>query len=401
MGMETTQPCGDGAPGGIDIVLTGDPDAAPVTSEEDQLEGASRWPPPAYSSRKIQPVKTVSTTSEALPADKTPFTYTITLTNRADSAVSLNKIHDNLAPGLKFQRGGPSTVLFPDGITQQTVVSEPDPGLSGCPLDGHILWDVTLLPTLQPYESVVLTFEADRSGGQLSAGNYCNEAWAEPDDDNTKTGMTAAIKVGGVALEDNVCAGSEPGVTVTKKVSQIVDAVPTGSPLPFDTYQLTVEYTITIENVGPTALTLGPSGARAYGIRDLLPLGFCFVESSATYQGAGLADPAWNIPQGSKLCPSSDTRQRLDWDFPKQIPGGETRTLVYRTTALAPAGDYWSDLLVNFTEFTDPPVYTWPTAVVMVRDTFVGSATADGRPIAIFDVSMGGSSGGVDDFVIE
>ena len=98
-GTETATPCGDGAPGGIDIALTGDPDAAPVTSDEDQLEGASLYPPPAYSSRKIQPVKTVTTTDEAVSADKTPFTYTITLTNRDDSSISLNKIHDNLAPG--------------------------------------------------------------------------------------------------------------------------------------------------------------------------------------------------------------------------------------------------------------------------------------------------------------
>jgi len=42
--------------------------------------------------------------------------------------------------------------------------------------------------------------------------------------------------------------------------------------LPSDTFQLTVEYTIEIENVGPDTLNLGPSGATAFGIRDLLPL---------------------------------------------------------------------------------------------------------------------------------
>lgn len=398
-GKETNQPCGDGAPGGIEIVLTADADATPVTSDESQLEGVSLFPPPAYSSRKIQPVKTVVTTDEAMSADKTPFTYTITLTNRDDSSVSLNKIHDNLPPGLKFQCGGTSTILFPDGITQQTVAPEPDPDLTGCPLDSHILWDVTLLPTMQPAESVVLTFQTDRSGAQLSDGNYCNQAWAEPGDDNTKTGMTAMVKVGNVA--DNICAGTDPGVVVTKEVSQIVDAVPSGNPLPSDTYQVTVEYTIEIANVGPVVINLGPSGATTYGLRDLLPLGFCFVDGSATFQGVGLADPDTNIPQGSKLCPSSSDRQRLDWDFSEQIPSGETRTLVYRTTALVPAGDYWSDLLVNFAEFTTPSVYTWPTAVVIVRDSYTVSATADGRPVATFDVSMGGVSGGIDDFVLE
>jgi uncharacterized repeat protein (TIGR01451 family) len=345
-------------------------------------------------------VKTVISTDEAVSADKTPFTYTVTLTNRDDSSISLNKIHDNLPTGLKFQCGGTSTVLFPDGITQQTVVPEPDPGESGCPLDSQLLWDVTLLPTLQPTESVVLTFEVDRSGAQLTDGNYCNEAWAEPRDDNTRTGMTAPVKVGAVSEDDNVCEGSDPGVTVTKVASQIIDAVPSGSPLPSDTYQLTVEYTITIENVGPTVLNLGPAGGASYGLRDLLPLGFCFVDGSATYQGAGLSDPSMNIPLGPKVCPSSTDRQRLDWDFSEQIPSGETRTLVYQVTALVPAGDYWSDLLVNFSEFTSPPVYTWPTAVVIVRDTYVASATVDGRIIATFDISMGGSSGSIDDFVL-
>ena len=55
-------------------------------------------------------------------------------------------------------------------------VPEPDSGLSVCPLDSHVLWDVTLLPTLQPMESVFLTFEVDRSGAQLADGNYSNEA---------------------------------------------------------------------------------------------------------------------------------------------------------------------------------------------------------------------------------
>ena len=120
----------------------------------------------------------------------------------------------------------------PDGVTQQTVAPDPDEGQTGCPLDRHIVWNVTLLPTLQPYESVVLTFGADRSGALLSDGNYCNEAWAEPGDDNTKTGMTAAVKVGSVAEDNDVCEGTEPGAKVTKIVSQIVDAVPTGSPYP-------------------------------------------------------------------------------------------------------------------------------------------------------------------------
>ena len=56
---------------------------------------------------------------------------------------------------------------------------------------------------------------------------------------------------------------------------------------------------------------------------------------------------------------------------------------------------------MNSAKFTNPAIYTWPTAVVMVRDTFTVSATADGRVVATFDVSMGGDSGGIDDFMLE
>ena len=83
------------------------------------------------------------------------------------------------------------------------------------------------------------------------------------------------------------------------------------------------------------------------------------------------------------------------------MASGELRKTVYRATALVPAGDYLNDLLVNFAEFTDPAIYIWPTAVVMVRDIFTVSVKADGRVIATFDVSMGGASGGIDDFVLE
>ena len=61
--------------------------------------------------------------------------------------------------------------------------------------------------------------------------------------------MTAPVTVGTVDEDDHICAGTEPGVTVTKVVSQIMDIVPGGASLPSDTFQLTVEYTIEIENV--------------------------------------------------------------------------------------------------------------------------------------------------------
>jgi hypothetical protein len=159
----------------------------------------------------------VEATDESESADRTPFTYTITPVNRSESNVPLNKIHDNLPPGLQYDCTATSTILFPDGITQQIVFPEPDPEGQSCPTDRHIIWDVTMLPALKSRESVTLTFDANRAGGPLDLGNYCNEAWAEPGDDNTTTGKTAPVKVGGVAQDYNVCVGGEPGATVKRR----------------------------------------------------------------------------------------------------------------------------------------------------------------------------------------
>jgi len=136
-------------------------------------------------------------------------------------------------------------------------------------------------------------------------------------------------------------------------------------------------------------------------MRDLLPLGFCYVASSATYQGVYLEDPQVNIPGGNKLCPDSDTRQQLDWDFTDQILSGDIRTLTYTASAVAQAGAYWSDLLVNFSEFSGASTYTWPTAAIIVRDHFDIVATLDGKSIVNFDLSVGSGSGSIDGFVID
>jgi hypothetical protein len=180
----------------------------------------------------------------------------------------------------------------------------------------------------------------------------------------------------------------------------VVEVIAGGSPLPFDTYQLTVEYTITIENVGAGSLSLGPYSNTAYGIRDLLPLEFCYLENSALYQGTNLPDPERNIPKGSKPCPVPDTRQQLDWSFADEIPSGETRTLTYRATATAPRGDYWSDLLVNMAQFAGPSIYSWPTAALLVRDMYKATATIDGQSIVTFNISVGTDSGTIQDYVI-
>jgi len=402
-GRETIGPCGDAAPTGIPIEINRLTDSPVGTDTSVLLGSLSLLPPPAYSNRRVQSLKTVIATDPAQSVDQTPFIYTVTFVNRSDKQANLNKVHDVLPPGLQYNCAITSTILMPDGITTNALPPEPDFGGTGCPTDPHVIWNVSNIPggiTLQSRESAVLTFQASRSGGFLSAGNYCNEAWAEAGDDNTSTGRTAPVKVGGVGPDDNVCVGEGPGVRLTKSVSKVLDVTPTGSSPPFDTYELTVEYTITIENVGSVPLNLGPDGSTRYGLRDLLPLDFCYVGSSTLYQGLNPGDPKTNIPKGSKLCPDPNTRQRLDWEFADEIPSGATRTMTYLAGATVSRGDYWSDLEAKFAEFSGPAIYTWPTAAILVRDEYEVSATLDGQTIGTFSVFLGISAGGIHDWEI-
>ena len=77
--------------------------------------------------------------------------------------------------------------------------------------------------------------------------------------------------------------------------------------------------------------------------------------------------------------------------------------MTYTASAVAMAGAYWSDLLVNFSEFSGPPTYTWPTAAIIVRDHFDVVATLYGQSIVNFDLSVGSGagSGAIDGYVID
>ena len=119
-------------------------------------------------------------------------------------------------------------------------------------------------------------------------------------------------------------------------------------------YNFMVDYLLTVKNIGESTLKIGPKGQTKYGLRDLLPLGFCY-QSPTVYTGPAVqgpdpnvVPPKLNIPKGNKSCPDTDTRQQLDWDFTVSLAQGQTATLAYSATASVARGDHWSDLLVNF-----------------------------------------------------
>ena len=176
-------------------------------------------------------------------------------------------------------------------------------------------------------------------------------------------------------------------------------------------YSFTVNYALTVRNIGEATLKLGPEGSTKYGLRDLLPLGFCYqaptVYTGPAVQGPdpNLVPPKLSIPKGNTTCPDPDTRQQLDWEFTVDLAQGTTATLNYSATAQVSRGEYWSDLLVNFDDTQEFPeaLYSWPSAVVTVKDAFDIQVTlSDGTTIIVkIRVVVGNSSGTIAQFEIQ
>ena len=366
-GQETLDFCGQSVILSISI-----PAQPPIDSLSDGSYGPGQIPPlSAYNDRRLQTQKSVSAPN---PLDPSTRVYTITATNRGGSEINLNKIHDVLPQGITYL--GPSS-----GVTIS------DPQISG----RQLTWDVAPLglPPLQPAQYETLTFPV-RVGGGLATGNYCNEAWVEPGGTKTRSGKTASINVGEPG--NNLCMGEPSAVNFGKTVTSATNFTVASFTPPFITYSITIGYTITIENTG--------TGSRGIEeIRDLLPLGFCFVPGSATYDGGSIGDPETHM-RGNSGCPDDSIRQRLTWDdLVYHLPSGATKTLVFQSQATVSAGDYWSDLLLTFDQFDDQwgddPAYTWPTALVTIRDTFkVEAQIGDSNEIiGNFQVWVGTDSG--------
>ena len=72
-----------------------------------------------------------------------------------------------------------------------------------------------IIAALQSGESVTLSFDAQAIN--LAEGNYCNEAWVEPDGPESRTWKTAKIVAGSPA--DDVCPGDEVEITTTVDIT--------------------------------------------------------------------------------------------------------------------------------------------------------------------------------------
>ena len=315
----------------------------------------------AYNQRDFQTFKTVSQ-SDVLGGESVK--YTITVINRSADPVSLTEIHDTLPAGFAYDCD-PLDELEDDQLTLPGMAPQDIVPFGGvCPAGSDLQWDMPASTTIQPADVVTLTFFATTFP---VPGTYCNETYVVPGSMHTRSGQTAIVTV--VQPVGGMCPGQAALISQTV---DYVNLVTTDlSTIPF-TYTLEIGYTITVENIGTEDLELS-------GFEDLLPKGSNYLE---TFSSGTITDAPFKT-----FYINSVDRERVTWKFDPTIPiaSGTTQTLKFASTAVSGRGKYWVDLLVDFEIGTfDAKLYTWPTAVVSIKDVYDVTATdADGNEYLI------------------
>ena len=321
-------------PEGIDLIIEINDEEVPVNvtpadpGVDDPADGEG-----------LRVTKQVSpTTAPVESSSPTIFTYTITVENTIGTPITLKRIHDGLPPDFSYL--GPTSDVTSSDPTETWLDDQND-----VPTYLQLTWDlISLGIEILPGQSVSLTFDAQAS--DLAEGNYCNEAWVDPDGPESRTGKTAKVIVGTPA--DDVCAGEEVEVITTVDVT----------PSPDDPDMIRATYTIEITNVTDTELHI-------WWIRDKLPPDFTYVLGSTT------ADITDRNPFPRLVLWG---QQRLNWFFifglPSLLPG-ETKTLTFEADAPLTAGNYYNEVWVFFVELSENHAgYSYPSALVMMQDVY-------------------------------
>ena len=347
---ETVNPCGRN----LTITVT-QQTILPPGSFEDSGDGGSgdgeyTIPPlPSYNNRDFQVTKAVS---DPNPTGGGPVTYTITVVNRDETGTTLTKIEDTLPPGFSYDCNAPEDQLTLPGEAPEDI----EPTGASCPGGSDIEWSLPPNTSLQQSEAATLTFTVITS---VTPGTYCNEAQVSPGGDNTRSGKTAIVQIGPSA---GPCPGEAVAVSKTVTSASLVSTDTNTFPY---TYSFDIDFTIKIDNIGADDLTLKE-------FIDLLPTGFSYV---STDPSGDITDVPDQLHQESQV-----DRQRITWKFNPNIAlaSGMSKTLIFSTTATITKGDYWSDLLVDFGggSFSEDR-YSWPTALVSVRDVYNVTVTDD------------------------
>ena len=339
---ETIDPCGRN----LTITVTQQTILPPGSTEDP--EGSAPIPSSPYSNRDLQVTKTVS---DPNPAAGASVLYTITVLNRDDSSNGLNAIRETLPPGFAYDCNATADQLTLPGGTPQTILPDHAP----CPVGRDLEWDMAPNTTLESGESITLTFTAVTSA---IPGTYCNNVEVTPGGDQTRSGPTALVQIGATA---GLCAGDALVIAQTVTSADLVSTDTNTAPY---TYSFGIEFTITVDNIGSDDLTLKE-------FIDLLPLGFSYQSTSPSGDIAESPDTVRVLPQSN--------REEITWKFDPDIPiaSGTTKTLIFSTTASITKGDYWSDLLVDLGGGSFDDIYSWPTALVSVKDVFSVVAVDD------------------------
>lgn len=339
---------------GEDITLT--VTQQPPNPGEDPLDPLPIIPiDSAYSQRDYQTYKTVS---DSYPLAGASVKYTLTVINRAGDPVVLTEIRDTLPDGFTYDCSAPKSLLTLPGMEPQEV----DPSNGPCPTEQIIKWDMPNSLVTQTGDEVTLTFTAVTSE---DPGSYCNELQVVPGGDKTRSGKTAMVEI-------NTTGGQCPGeaVVLTHNLDYADMVWSDLTTIPY-TYGLKAGYTINVENTGSEVLALS-------GFVDLLPEGFTYFATEST---GDITDAPKNLHHVSSL-----NRQRVTWSFKPSIPlaPGTTKTLKFTAESTNGQGVYWVDLLANFAGAFPEKVYSWPTAVIVIKDVYNVTATdADGNEYVI------------------
>ena len=118
----------------------------------------------------------------------------------------------------------------------------------------------------------------------------------------------------------------------------------------------------------------------------------CSSPMESTSASGDITDSPWRVQHENSV-----DREKITWRFTPDVTlvSGIPQTLRYTATAAISRGNHRSDLLMDFAGSSFPQdKYTWPTAMLGIRDVFTVSATGDdGNSVVTQRLLVAGLSG--------
>lgn len=367
---ETRDTCGED----ITIQVSQEPVLSPIYVN-DSLDDTIIIPNiGAYTKRDFQVAYTVS---DSNPTGGTSVVYTISVKNRTETDKALEEIKASVPSGFAPDCDASANQLTLPGSSAQDLDPEQIDHGHYCNTGEHNLsWVIPDgTPDIKPGEEVTITFTLVTSS---TNGTYCSQAKAKPDENENKTGLTAVVQIGAIS---GVCPDIAMDVTKTWTLATLTSTDTSTTPY---TYSFTVEFEILMDNIGDESIKIEE-------FNDMLPLGF-------NYSSMNLAGDVTQTPFSTNINGSTD-REEVIWHFDPdvEVTSGNSKTLKFTATAAIMRGNYYSDLITNFDddiEEFEKDKYTWPTALLAVRDVFLNTATtSSGDVVAIMRLNIADEGG--------